>query len=144
MAKVNRKMLKNIVKECLVEILAEGISGGDVEELNESFEEAKPRLMPRLNEQKSRPSKKKQENNKFEENTQRAISKATNDPIMAELLADTAKTTLQEQNGADSPGKFTAKGSDTYSKIVESNDPMELFGNSSSNWAHLAFADNKK
>jgi hypothetical protein len=144
MAKVNRKMLKNIVKECLVEILAEGISGGDVEELNESFEEAKPRLMPRLNEQKSRPSKKKQANNKFEENTQRAISKATNDPIMAELLADTAKTTLQEQNGADSPGKFTAKGSDTYSKIVESNDPMELFGNSSSNWAHLAFADNKK
>lgn len=144
MPKVNRKMLKNIVKECLVEILAEGISGGDVEELNESFEESKPRLMPRLNEQKSRPSKKKQANNKFEENTQRAISKATNDPIMAELLADTAKTTLQEQNGADSPGKFTAKGSDTYSKIVESNDPMELFGNSSSNWAHLAFADNKK
>ena len=143
MAKVSRSMLKSIVKECLVEILAEGITGGDVEELNESFKETKPRLMPRTYEEKARHSRKKVTNDKFEENTQRVISKATNDPIMAELLADTAKTTLQEQNSADSPSKFTAKPTDTYSKIVENNDPMELFGNSSSNWANLAFADNK-
>ena len=143
MAKVSRSMLKSIVKECLVEILAEGITGGDVEELNESFEETKPRLSSRIREAKTRPSRKKVTNENFEENTKRAISKATNDPMMAELLADTAKTTLQEQNGADSPNKFTAKSTDSYSKIVESNDPMELFGNSSSNWAHLAFADNK-
>ena len=136
MAKVSRSMLKSIVKECLVEILAEGITGGDVEELNE-------RLSSRIREAKTRPSRKKVTNENFEENTKRAISKATNDPMMAELLADTAKTTLQEQNGADSPNKFTAKSTDSYSKIVESNDPMELFGNSSSNWAHLAFADNK-
>ena len=143
MAKVSRSMLKNIVKECLVEILAEGITGGDVEELNESFEETKPRLMPRIHEEKVRPSRKKVTNESFEQNTQKAISKATNDPIMAELLADTAKTPLQQQNGADSPSKFTAKPTDSYSRIVESNDPMELFGDSSSNWAHLAFSDNK-
>ena len=144
MAKVSRSMLKSIVKECLVEILAEGITGGDVEELNESFKGTKPKLMPRIHEEKARSSRKKVTNDSFEENTKKAISKATNDPIMAELLADTAKTTLQEQNGADSPSKFTAKPTDSYSRIVENNDPMELFGNSSSNWANLAFADNKK
>lgn len=144
MAKVSRSMLKSIVKECLVEILAEGITGGDAEKLNESFEETKPRLMPSIHKEKARSSRKKVANDSFEENTQRAISKATSDPVMAELLADTAKTTLQEQNGADSPNKFTAKPTDSYSRIVESKDPMELFGNSSSNWAHLAFADNKK
>ena len=37
MAKVNRSMLKSIVKECLVELLAEGLSKGDASSLNESL-----------------------------------------------------------------------------------------------------------
>ena len=37
MAKVSRSMLKSIVKECLVELLAEGLSGGDTASLNESL-----------------------------------------------------------------------------------------------------------
>ena len=41
MAKVSRDMLKGLVKECLVEILAEGLTGGDTEELNESFSMSK-------------------------------------------------------------------------------------------------------
>ena len=143
MAKVSRSMLKSIVKECLVEILAEGISGGSVEDLNESFSEARSMPRQRIQERFTKPATQRVTNDRFEENTQKAISKATNDPIMAELLADTAKTTLQEQNGADVQGKFSAKGTDSYSRIVENNDPMDLFGESSSNWAHLAFADNK-
>ena len=144
MPKVSRSMLKSIVKECLVEILAEGITGGDVEELNESFEETKPRLMPRIQEEKVRHSRKKVTNESFKENTQRAISKATSDPVMAELLADTAMTTLQEQNSADSSNRFAGRPTDSASQLVAENDPSELFGGAASNWAQLAFSDSPK
>jgi hypothetical protein len=145
MAKVNRSMLKSIVKECLVEILAEGISGGDVEELNESFSIAKPqKTFKETMKQTQKQQKQKVVNEKFEQSAQKIISQATTDPVMAELLADTAKTTLQEQNGADRPNQFTAKPTDSYSRIANESDPMELFGGASSNWASLAFSDNKK
>lgn len=145
MAKVNRSMLKSIVKECLVEILAEGINGGDVEELNESFSITKPqKTFKETMKQTQKPQKQKVVNERFEQSAQKIISQATTDPVMAELLADTAKTTLQEQNGADRPNQFTAKPTDSYSKIANESDPMELFGGASSNWASLAFSDNKK
>ena len=63
---------------------------------------------------------------------------------MAELLADTAKTTLQEQNTADSPNKFTAKATDVASRKVADSSPEELFGEAASSWAQLAFSDSNK
>ena len=59
------------------------------------------------------------------------------------LLEDTANTTLQEQNSADSSNRFAAKATDSYSRAVDSSDPVELFGEASNNWAALAFSDNK-
>ena len=142
MTKVNRSMLKNIVKECLVELLAEGLSDGNVEDLNESFSSPKSlkKSMPvsRSQEQQKVP------NQSFEENTRKIISQTTNDPIMADILSDTAKTTLQEQNTADRPNRFTAKPTDTFSQIANESDPMEMFEGASNNWAALAFSDNKK
>ena len=140
MAKVSRKMLKSIVKECLVEILAEGLTGGNSQELNESISSVKPtRSLDR-----NFSNNEKIVNEKFEDNTRKVISHATKDPVMAELLADTAQTTLQEQNGADRPNQFTAKPTDTYSQIASESDPMDLFGGSSNNWAALAFSDSNK
>jgi len=145
MAKVSRSMLKSIVKECLVELLAEGLSGGDTEELNESFLMSKPKKTFRQTmTQVEKPVSQKIVNERFEENTQKIISQATNDPIMASILSDTAKTTLQEQNTADRPNHFSAKPTDTYSQVVNDSDPMELFEGASNNWASLAFSDNKK
>lgn len=146
MAKVSRSMLKSIVKECLVEILAEGLTGGDTQELNESLERRhleSPQKKSRMMSEKS-SSLNKVVNPNFEEKTRQIISSATSDPIMASLLEDTAKTTLQEQNSADSPNKFTAKPTDSYSQAVSESDPMELFGGASNNWASLAFSDAKK
>ena len=140
MAKVSRSMLKSIVKECLVELLAEGLSGGDTSSLNESListnstSNFKQAAMPTQ-------SSKKVANERFEENTNKAISQATNDPVMASLLQDTAKTTLQEQNTADRPGHFASKQTDTYSQIASESDPMEMFEGVSNNWAALAFSD---
>jgi len=142
MAKVNRNMLKSIVKECLVEILAEGLSDGNIEELNESFSSS--RSLKKTMSTNKRQEQQKVPNQSFEENTRKIISQTTNDPIMADILSDTAKTTLQEQNTADRPNRFTAKPTDTYSQIANESDPMEMFGGASNNWAALAFSDNKK
>jgi hypothetical protein len=142
MAKVSRSMLKSIVKECLVELLAEGLNSGDVEEMNESFPKIKkPSKKSLKNASVFSSSKDKIVNPRFEEKTKRIISNATNDPIMAAILEDTAQTTLQEQNNLDKPNKFTAKPTDAYSKVVSESDPMEMFEGSSNNWAALAFSD---
>lgn len=137
MAKVSRSMLKSIVKECLVELLAEGLSGGDTESLNESL--SLRDAIPSTAKSFSSP---KVSNPRFEEKTKQVISQATKDPIMASILEDTAQTTLQEQNGADRPNQFTAKPTDTYSQIASESDPMSMFEGSSENWAALAFSDN--
>jgi len=141
MAKVSKSLLKEIVKECLVEILAEGLTGGDVKTLKENVENVS--YTQSRNIQKMLPPKKSKKvtNKKFKENTKKAISSVTKDPVMAALLADTAKTTLQEQNNVDTPGKFAGKPTDSASKIVAESDPADLFGESANNWAHLAFAD---
>ena len=149
MAKVSKELLKEIVKECLVEILAEGINGGNVASLNESIETHIPQKRPQRNSQSRLmknilPPKEKVKNESFERNLNKTISHATKDPVMASLLADTAKTTLQEQNSADSGNRFAAKPTDNASKIVAEADPSELFGGAASNWAQLAFADSNK
>lgn len=142
MAKVSRSMLKSIVKECLVELLAEGLSGGDTRELNESISNNAVSFKNSVK-RTQKPAAKKVVNESFEENTRKVISNTTSDPVMASLLEDTAKTTLQEQNSADSSNRFAAKATDSYSRAVDSSDPVELFGEASNNWAALAFSDNK-
>tara|TARA_E500000331_G_C17199540_1_gene688652 strand:+ start:713 stop:1141 length:429 start_codon:yes stop_codon:yes gene_type:complete len=142
MAKVSRSMLKGIVKECLVELLAEGLSGGDTRELNESISNNAVSFKNSVK-RTQKPAAKKVVNESFEENTRKVISNTTSDPVMASLLEDTAKTTLQEQNSADSSNRFAAKATDSYSRAVDSSDPVELFGEASNNWAALAFSDNK-
>jgi len=135
-------MLKSIVKECLVELLAEGLSGGDTSSLNErlslkeTYNDIKQDFKPAKQSNKS-----KVVNPNFEQKTKQIISQATKDPIMASILEDTASTTLQEQNTADRPNQFTAKPTDTYSQIASESDPMEMFGGASNNWAALAFSD---
>lgn len=147
MAKVSRSMLKSIVKECLVELLAEGLSEGDTSSLNESFKTNSKKIS--LNsvykesdfDDSNTSGGSNIINPVFKEKTKQLISQATNDPIMASLLEDTANTTLQEQNGADRPNQFTAKSTDVYSQAVSESDPMEMFEGSSNNWAALAFSD---
>ena len=147
MAKVSKSLLKEIVKECLVEILAEGITGGDTNSLVESVQKvkstkrvsSKDRIMKNI-----LPPKQKVVNENFEKNMRSVISNTTQDPVMAELLADTAQTTLQEQNSADSGSRFAARPTDSVSQVVAESDPTELFGGAANNWAQLAFSDSAK
>lgn len=140
MAKVSKSLLKEIVKECLVEILAEGLTGGNVDTLKESVENVSYAHNRNIKSMLPPKKSKKVVNENFKENTRKVISAATSDPVMAALLEDTANTTLQEQNSADG-AKFAAKPQDELSQVVAEADPSELFGEASNNWAHLAFSD---
>ena len=169
MSKINKKLLKSIVKECLVEILAEGLvqgSGTSVDKKRSLSETVKntgkvlgrQKLDPnlgKLNEAQMHSLQKrgsyldqisfeqKSDVNQSEQAQSRAsqlIAGVTKDPIMTEIFADTAASTLQRQGAAESGRGRTSQPADEAARIVESSDPMELFGNSAGKWAQMAFA----
>jgi hypothetical protein len=69
-----------------------------------------------------------------------SINKMTDDPLMASIFADTAKTTLQEQIDAERKGGNGLVGSDAASLVVAQSDPMDIFGDVADNWAKMAFS----
>ena len=169
MSKINKKLLKSIVKECLVEILAEGLvqgSGTAVEKKRSLSETVKntgkvlgrQKLDPDLGkmneaqvyslqkrgnyldqisfEQKSDANQNKQAQSR----ARQLISSVTKDPIMSEIFADTAASTLQKQGAAETGRGRSSQPADEAARIVEASDPMELFGSSAGKWADMAFA----
>ena len=135
MAKISKTLLKNLIKECIVEVLAEGL-GNSTTELNESI---------KTSNLKRNTKTKKVKNENFEKSIQDKTQGITEDPIMAEIFADTARTTLQEQVAADSQkAKFVANGGDAASQAVANSDLGDLFGDATSNWADLAFSSKEK
>ena len=137
MAKMTRNNLKSLVKECLFEILLEA-SGDGAEKLLEAKKvtnkktarRGRPALDNiRMGGQKPAKASKKPVD----------VSSITADPVMAAIFQDTAATTLVEQAAAER-GK-PQKAADAAAHIVANNDPSDLFGESSKNWAALAFDD---
>ncbi len=94
MAKLRRGELKQIVKECLVEILAEGLesSQSSLVESREVRAPARPRRQS---------AKDLVENPGFERAVARNVSSLTDDPMMAALFEDTARGTYQDQLSKD-------------------------------------------
>jgi len=110
--KITRQSLKKIVKECLIEILSEGISSNNFSSSDIT--------VPRNTERKPSPAI-----------AQAIRAEAKRNPIMADIFADTARTTLPQM-------------------LSERNEPREqvsgrledVFGaETSSKWAELAFLD---
>ena len=142
MEKVTKSVLKEIVKECLVEILSEGMFPNSREpksRLEESFVRPKKGKLPRPKQTKSR--RRKSSNPMLE-----VASNLTDDPILSEMLSDTAQTTLPQQISADKQKNSVLSsisglpGADKAAVIAESANPEELFGEeASSKWAKLAF-----
>ena len=160
--KLDKKVFKNIVKECLVEILAEGIypqegsSRDRKADLKESIQKKSIRGIhsgrtreTREARQSSRDyldkvsygsgSQQNSENNRSDRTSQ-LISKVTKDPIMSEIFADTAASTLKEQREGTGRTQTPTKPADTAARIVADSDPTDLFGASAGKWADLAFA----
>jgi hypothetical protein len=129
MPKVSRSVLKSLVKECLVEILAEGLVGA-----NNQIKESKKVAAKRVPARRKKPRVKK-------DVIPETIMGMTDDPLMQSIFADTARTTLQEQTNAESNSRTVAP--DAISQAVDQNDPADLFGDAAGNWASLAFSEKK-
>ena len=151
MAKFTKTALKLIVKECLVEILQEGLMSP---QLTESKTANRTRTRDsRLSEVSERRigldkisiNRSLEENKNFEKNIKRTASQLTDDPVLSSILMDTAKTTLQEQVSADRNGPRgmsvpTSHSGDSAARKMANSNPEDLFAESSSKWADLAFA----
>tara|TARA_R110001592_G_scaffold6744_3_gene36387 strand:- start:849 stop:1322 length:474 start_codon:yes stop_codon:yes gene_type:complete len=149
MAKVKRSVLKQLIKECLVEILVEGISA-DSNIANALVEAATPRPsstkkdtqynteVKRINSQRERLDKVKTSTK-----NDQMISTLTEDPMMADIFRDTAETTLQQQGISNNPKDSRPVARDAASQTVANNNLEDLF-ESAGNWAALAFNNNDK
>lgn len=143
MAKVTKNVLKGIVKECLVEILSEGLN------VESPVATSKSKLSGvTRRKSSSQPRRPALDNITFGKKVEEATSTMTNDPLMSAIFADTAMTTLQEQYGAESSNPrgtaMAMAGSsghgDEAARVASSNNPEDLF-EGAGNWASLAFAD---
>ena len=171
MAKLSRSVLKEIVKECIVEIFEESFFRPDSSMINESANKVTNRSTSQKIYKSKRPRQNTQQhtvrknsyldnvtfgktnnnqnirvNENFDRKVNMLTSKVTNDPVMSEIFKDTAATTLQNQTSADSKrgGVSVMVNGDAAAKAVSQSDPTELFAESAGKWATLAFADSIK
>ena len=141
MAKLSRNDLKEVVKECLIEILAEGLVGSSAR-LHESAPKKRTRKKatgPRSSTPDNLAYNK--DSVVFNEAVAGSVKALTDDDVLASIFADTAKTTLQEQMSAERRGP--AMG-DPASREMDQLDPIDTFGEDGQDedhWAKLAFAD---
>lgn len=150
--KTTRDQLKSLIKECLIEILSESsgnvqaprpavgrqqISGAAVSESRR-----RPTFDPRLDVPVTRS---RQTPEQFREAVKR---EAGGNPVMADILADTARTTLPSMmsHGDSGPGYGSSPPPLSQQEQFHGT-PEEVFGEAammrpdgSSHWADLAFA----
>lgn len=135
---MTKKELKGLIKECLMEILVEGV-GPNLQSLveNTKTRKVKSKTHKKLSTRKSvgpRTARKKM----IDEQLQTDIKELTPDPVMASIFADTAMTTLAEQNvSPHSASRIPSKAEDEAAAAARAMDPAQLDG--AQNWAKLAF-----
>jgi len=155
--KLSRDDLKGIVKECLVEILSEGLSQ-TAAQINETRSTPRQERQPI---QRSTPTHKTGVADKISflpKNVEQSqprkpaidknvIQAATTDPILQEMLADTASRgtpIVEETRGSAAMHESSiAMQGDIAAKQMLRSDPNDLFGDASSKWATLAFSEKK-
>lgn len=135
---MKRSELKSVVKECLLEILMEGVASPAMKQQTKETIEQQPRrraldyVLPNGQQRQTNVKKNVTETNLRQKTSSAVVeSIVPNDPVMASIFEDTASTTLREQVAADS------------GRSVHTNDtgvdPISLF-EGADNWASLAFA----
>lgn len=136
-----RSELKSLIKECLVEILAEGLGGNLAESVTrKNTRGSQPVRQPSVN--NAQANQRNSRRVAPQSGALREAVKASSggDPILESLLADTAATTLQAQIGAEKHGQ-PIEVADRASMVVSQSTPEELFGDDvTSKWADLAFS----
>lgn len=130
--KLTREYLKGIVKECLVEILSEGLSTTSL--VGES---------KKIQRVQQKPQQRK--NTALVETVQRIAGK---DNVLKDILADTAATTLQTMLSHDSQSDMNnlKTGRPIQHNSNDDQVPDQFIEEAGSHWANLAFSEpaNKK
>jgi len=146
---MKRSELKSLIKECLVEILADGL-GDQLVEARSADRPSKSKRPPsqqrpgRLSEHFEKRERQRKESYGsdpvLDSPARQAVSTLTSDPMMAKIFGDTANTTLADQESGES---YQVSGGDAAGFAVAQHEPSELF-EGSDKWAQLAFAPSKK
>lgn len=137
MAKLTKNQLKSIVKECLVEILSEGLATS----ADMIVEAKKEKTLRKASRPSGRPKRSAAlDEVKFNNAAEQRAASITDDPIMRSILADTAKTTLQEQAQADRGKGVSMQETAAPGKNIED---IPIFAEGAQNWAALAFTEKK-
>lgn len=136
MMKITKSDLKAIVKECLIEILSEG--------LGSSLPVVKRNPLPRqenpyLEEKKSRPVK--QESSTLPQLRDFIKKEAGGNRIMEDIFTDTAAVTLPKILQGEAKGSLPAKHT-LAEQIVASTDLEDIFGeDAAAKWESYAFGN---
>ena len=130
---MTKTQLKSIVKECLVELLAEGLNNTAAVATKRNRQNTGQKI-------RDEEQRLKEHRQKFEVRVEDTVSTITEDPIMQSILQDTARTTLQEQLSNELP---TGQGGMEASSLGAGPGPGinldSIFEGSSKNWGKLAF-----
>lgn len=144
---ITKSQLKTIVKECLIEILAEGM-GQNAASLNESLKKTQKSvkaIQPSISTvlQQTASKTKLTSNGLSQTALKEAIKReAGGNSVMADILADTASSTLQTMLESDRSKTAHLPPTGTVERIVAAATPDQLFGEeAASKWASLAFMD---
>lgn len=137
--KYSKNELKGLIKECLIELLAEGLGGQLVESVSRR-QSSIDRLQPRRQQMSPLPRQQSSQRPSVTQALQEAIkTESKGNSVMADILADTAVTTLQQQIQAEGRGPGAA--GDAVTMAIAEVPPEELFGEeTTSKWAELAFS----
>ncbi len=131
--RLTKSDLKALVKECLTEILSEGLGGGVV-----TKEQPKGLLNQNITEHRRTPPRPVSSPHLKE-----AIKReAGGNKIMESILADTAASTLPKFLQNDGKIHTPSVGGGLAENVVAASNPEDLFGDEvASKWASLAFMD---
>ena len=155
--KMTRQVLKEIVKECLVEILSEGLTGTQ-RSINESRSQTQTPQMPTAQAQSVRRQTiadkisflpKKEEIRaapRHQSDVSQNLAKSlTADPVLADIFADTARSGMHNQMNESSSRvdheQMIASAGDAAARAMLRSDPSDVFGDSAGKWAALAFSE---
>ena len=135
--------LKSIIKECLLEILTDGL-GESLNEVKQKKVHAQKIVEAKEHERRMQLRKKEVAD---------SVSYVTDDPILRKVLSHTAQTTLKEQMAND---RIPSNSRSPMREAVEDFDDVggtpgdpgidisSIFGGATKNWAAAAFAPSKK
>tara|TARA_B100000900_G_scaffold402148_1_gene407678 strand:+ start:81 stop:539 length:459 start_codon:yes stop_codon:yes gene_type:complete len=152
MPRLDKDELKSIIKECLIELLSEGLAPKPTRtgrrskrKVNEAFtrQSARSAEAAALRKRNSyldsiKPGDQRRDKSQA---VKSHMSKITSDPLMQDILSDTASTTLVNQGSAKASARQVPNvPADQAAQIVQEHDPTELFSESAKNWATLAFS----